>query len=121
MLPASSDQTNRPAPRRKWPYVANRHRKAAIADAERILELVSADFLDLLQEELGHDIDEALMCVRSNPGLAIRHLQNAKLRLETVLRSAELVQSRAGQIVQVLLSAPTEEKAEPGEGEEPGE
>jgi glutamyl-tRNA reductase len=95
--------------------VANRHRKLAIQEARRIVELVSVDFLDLLQDELSQDIDEALGCIRSNPALAIRHLQNARLRLETVLRSAQLIESRAEQIVQVLLSAPAEEKAEPGE------
>ncbi len=109
MLPASSGQTNRPSPRRKWPYVANRHRRDAIEGAERILALINDDFLNLLKDELGADIDQALMSVRSNPGLAVRHLQNARLRLETVLRSAELVQSRAGQIVRVLESAPAEE------------
>lgn len=110
MLPASGDQVTKPRPSRKWPTVANRHRRQAIEEATRIVELMTSDFLELLKNELGTDIEEALSYVRTNPARAIRKLQDARLRLNTVLRSAELVQMRAGQIVHVLESAPADDE-----------
>lgn len=96
----------KPRPSRRWPTVANRHRQAAIDEAARIVELIDSDFLDLMQEEVIVEIDEAIMSIRHNPAKSLRHMQNARRSIETILRSAELVHSRAGAIVQVLESAP---------------
>lgn len=109
MLRGSPDQQAKPRPSRGWPTVANRHRRAAMDEAREIIDLINRDFVELLQEEIGDDLEEALTSIRSNPGKAIRHLQLARRSLSTIIRSAELVHKRAEVILTVLNSAPADE------------
>jgi hypothetical protein len=112
MLKASPDQVKKPAPSRRWPVVANRHRRAAMEEAKEIIELINKDFIELLKDEIEDDIIEAIMNVRRNPGKAIVHLKLAQRSLLTISRSAGLVQSRAEMILTVLESAPADDAEE---------
>lgn len=112
MLKGSPDQTEKPRPSHRWPVVANRHRRAAMLEAQEILNLINEDFIELLQDEIGDELEEALMCVRRNPAKAIKHLQMAKRSLNTIGRSAELVHARAKHILTVLETAPVDDVEE---------
>lgn len=108
MLKASPDQAETPRPSHRWPVVANRHRKAAMTEAQEILNLINEDFIELLQDEIGDELQEALMSIRRNPAKAIKHVQLALRSLTTIGRSAELVHKRAEAILTVLETAPAD-------------
>lgn len=111
MLRETRKQVREPRPVRRWPQVANRHRRAAMDEAQEIIDLIDKDFIELLDEEVSEDLDEAIMCLRHNPGKALRHLQLAQRSIETIVRSAQLVHKRAETIFTVLDSAPADEEA----------
>lgn len=115
MLKAVPEQASKPRPLHKWPYVANRHRKAAISEAKEVLNQIDTDFMDLLDEEIRDDLQEAIMCLRHNPTKALNHLRLVLRSMNTLVRSTELMRKRAETIINVLESAPATED-EDGQG-----
>lgn len=112
MKKGSPEQVTPPRIYRKWPTVANRHRKTAMEEAQEILDLITKDFIELLQDDIGDDLIDALTCVRRNPTKAIKHIQMAQRSLKTIARSMELVNKRAEIILTVLENAPADDVEE---------
>jgi hypothetical protein len=112
MLKGSPDQEAEPRTKKRWPVVANRHRKAAMDEAQEILNLMNEDFVALLQSDIRDEIDDAFGYIRSNPTKAKNILRVVLARIDTLSRTAELVEKRAEVILTVLETAPADDVEE---------
>lgn len=100
------NELREPRVRKRWPTVANRHRKEAIEKAEAIIELIDNEFTEKLQDRVIDEIEEALLTLRTNPMKAVNHLKRVQLSLETISYSIKLIRSNAELIKKTMETAP---------------